>query len=358
MSNKHPKYLSKKKVRSIKSDYLLLLGERSNGKSYCAKTIAVEDAIKNKKLFIYLKRYDLEVKDSLCVSYFADMPVQELTNGEYTIIDVFRKGIYLANLDPETGKVVKGQKIGICHALSGAEHYKSLQYPDVDTIIFEEFISQNGQYLYNEPDALQQYVSTIFRNNRKGKVFLIGNTLSRICPYYSAWDLDVLRMKQGEVKHFLQENENGDSTDIAVFLTESLNTNTGMFFGRAAKNITGGAYATEEQPKLPDHITKYKILYKVVFQHDNLMFLAELVQHIESGEITWYICPKTTPIEKNTRVISDRFSTNPYWTRLLQGITEKENMIFKMLMNGNVCFSDDLTGTEFYNLLPKFRTVK
>ena len=49
MSNKHPKYLSKKKVRSIKCDYLLLLGERSNGKSYCAKTIAVEDAIKNKK---------------------------------------------------------------------------------------------------------------------------------------------------------------------------------------------------------------------------------------------------------------------------------------------------------------------
>lgn len=354
MSNKKIKYLSAKKVQSIKSDYLLLLGERSNGKSYCVKSIVIRDAIDNGKMFVYLKRYDLEVKDSLCVSYFADMPVQEMTNGEYTCIDVFRKGIYLANVDPESGKVKRGQKIGICHALSGAEHYKSLQFPDVYNIVYEEVISRNGQYLYNEPDALQQYVSSIYRNNRKGKVYLIANTISRMCPYYNAWDLNVAKMKQGEVKHFIKDNENGDNTDIAVFLTESLNYNSGMFFGRAAKNITQGGYETEAQPRLPDDVRNYKRLHMIVLKHDNIMFLMQLMQHNETNDITWYVCPKTSKIDKDTRVVTKDFSTSPYYSRYLRGITKSEDSAIMLIKQGKICFSDDLTGTEFNNILSDY----
>ena len=165
-------------------------------------------------------------------------------------------------------------------------------------------------------------------------------------------------MKPGEIRHFIKENEDGRDTDIAVFLTESLKTNTGLFFGRAAKNITQGAYATEPQPRLPDDIRNYKIIYRVVLQYENIMFMMQVLQHNESNDITWYITPKTTAIDKNTRVVSTEFSTSPYYSRLLIGITQKENELFKMLMDGRVCFSDDLTGTEFYNLLPKFRRVR
>lgn len=354
MSNKHIKYLSKKKVQGIKCDYLFLIGERSNGKSYCVKSIAIEHAIKTGRMFIYLKRYDLEVKDSLCVQYFADMPIQEMTEGKYTCIDVFRKGIYLANVDPETGRCIRGQKIGLCHSLSGAEHYKSLAFPDVDIILYEEVISMNGQYLQpNEPDMLQQYVSTIFRNNRKGKVYLIANTISRICPYYYQWELDTSSMKLGEIKHFIK-----GETDIAVYRTSSLGVNTGMFFGRAAKNITEGDYVTEEMPRLPDDVRKYKCIYQMVLHHENFMFLLQLMEHEESGDITWYCTPKTSRIEKNTRVISSTFSTDPMYSRLLEGITVKEQEVIRMIYAGKICFSDDLTGTEFYALLPKFRKVR
>ena len=354
MSNKHQKFISAKKVKSIKCDYLLLLGERANGKSYCAKSIAVQDAIDNDNMFIYLKRYDLEVKDSLCVAYFADMPIQEMTKGEYTCIDVFRKGIYLANTDPDTGKVTRGKKIGICHSLSTAEHYKSLQFPDVKTIIYEEVISMNGTYLPgNEPDMLQQYVSSIFRR-RKGKVYLIANKISRLCPYYTAWELDINSMKNGQVKHFIKENDNGDDTDIAVYLTESFNTNSGMFFGRAAKNITKGGYEVQEQPRLPHDMKEYRRVYEVVMKYDNIMFMLYFLCHNETGEHTWYVTPKTTAVRHNSRVISKEFSTSPLHTMFLKGISEAENRIFNMLKSGQVCFSDDLTGTEFNNILPKF----
>lgn len=360
MSNKQPKYLSQRKVRKVlqECDYLLLLGERSNGKSYAAKSIAVQDAIDNGSQFIYLRRYDLDTKDSLCVSYFADLPVDNMTNGEYTCIDVYRKGIYLANIDPDTNKITRGLKIGYCHSLSGAEHYKSLQFPQVKYILYEEIVSFNGQYIYNESSALQQYVSTIFRNNRKGKVILIGNTISRICPYYTDWGFDrgLAKQKHGTVEHYIKHNDNGDDTDIAVFLTESLNINTGMFFGNAAKNITKGGYEVQTQPRLPDDVRNYKIIYRFVLQYNNLMFLCELLQHKEQPDnITWYVCPKTTAIERNTRVVTNQFSTNPYYTRYLRGLTSQEENIFNMIRNGRICYSDDLCGTEFNNVLDNFR---
>ena len=360
MSNKQIKYLSQSKVRKVlrECDYLVLLGERSNGKSYCAKSIAIQDAIDNGSQFIYLRRYDLDTKDSLCVSYFADLPVSNMTRGEYSCIDVYRKGIYLANIDPETNKIVRGQKIGYCHALSGAEHYKSLQFPTVKYILYEEFISFNGQYIYNESSALQQYVSTIYRNNRKGKVILIGNTISRICPYYIDWGFDkgLMKQKQGTVDHYIKENDNGENTDIAVFLTESLNYNSGMFFGHAAKNITKGGYEVTPQPHLPDDVRNYKTIYKFVLQYNNLMFLCSLLQHnTENDNITWYITPKTTPIERSTRVVSNQFSTNPYWTRFLRGLTVSEENVMRMIYNGRICYSDDLCGTEFNNVIVNFR---
>lgn len=367
--NKKKKYLSHKKVRSILKtcNWLVLMGERSCGKSYAAKSVVIEDAINiykvvensiaNNSMFIYLRRYDLDTKDSLCVSYFADLPVENMTKGEYTCIDVFRKGIYLANTDPETGKVTRGKKIGFCHALSAAEHYKSLQFPNVDYIIYEEFISRNGQYLYEEPAALQQYVSTIFRDRENGKVILIGNTISRICPYFSDYGFDKILLKQklGTVEYLTIHNDNGNDTTIAVYLTDSANYNTGMFFGKPAQNITKGGYEVSPQPRLPEPVQEYKCIYKFVLQYNNLSFMLQLMQHkTKSDNIVWYCQPKTTPIQKNTRVVSNIFSTDPYYTRFLRGITQNEEKVFSMIRAGKICFSDDLCGTEFNNVLTNY----
>lgn len=361
MNKKKLQYVSQKKVEKESADcqYFAMLGERSNGKSFCAKSLCIQWAIKNDRQFIYLRRYDLDTKDSSCEQYFADLPVQEITNGEYTLISVFRKGIYLANINEETGKVARGPKIGYCHSLGGAEHYKSLQFPAVDWILYEELLPKNGQYLYNEPDQLQHYVSTIFRQ-RKGLVFLIGNTLTRICPYYSKWGLEgTIRQPLGSIKEYIFHNENGDDTKLKVYLCDSLNYNSGMFFGSSAKNITQGAYETDEQAHLPKDVKNYKVLYEMVLQHDYLMFYMQLLQDSEkSDNIVWYVQPKTSQIKPGTRVVSTVFSTDPLYTRQLIGINQREQMIIDLIRRDKICFSDDLTGTEFWNVLPYFTGLR
>ena len=355
MANKKLKWLESAKVDKVLSlcDWLLLLGERSNGKSYASKNLLIKKCIDNDEELIYLRRYNLDVKDSLCVSYFGDCPVDIMTNGEYSCIDVYRKGIWLANIDEESGKVKRGKKIGYCHALSASEHYKSLAFPKVGYIIFEEVISIDGRYLFNEPNKLQQYVSTIFRNH-KGKVVLIGNTISRICPYYREWDLKgVAKQKLGSVEDYIFHNDNGEDTTLSVFLTDSLNYNSGMFFGLASKNITKGAYEVQKQPHLPKNVTQYKILYQLVFEYNEFRFLCQLLQDKEkSDNVFWYVQPKTSEIKENTRVISNKFSVNPlYSIGFNRPLNENERRVFEMFNRGKVCYSDNLTGTEFDNCM-------
>lgn len=351
-------YVSEKYIRKLLKDtqYLLVLGERSNGKSYAVKSLLIKEAIKNNDLFIYLRRYDLDVKDSVAVRYFADLPVSEMTDGEYTLIDVFRKGIYLANIDPDTEKIKRGKKIGFCQSLSGAEHVKSLQYPEVKYILYEEFLPKNAQYLYNEPDLLQHHVSSIFRLRTDGHVILVGNTLTRICPYYSKWGMDKVRnLGLNSVESFTYPNTEGPDTTVKVYRTDSLGFNSGMFFGSSGKNISGGAYEADPQPHLPKSIREYRQLYDMVIQHEYIMFYLQLLQdNTECNNIVWYVEPKTSPIKPGTRVISTEFSTDPMYSRTLQGLTPNEEMIFQMLRSGKVCFSDDLTGTEFKAVINHF----
>lgn len=358
MSNRlKPKYVSVKQIKNIKANYTILLGERSNGKSFACKSYAFQECYKNGHEMIVLKRFDLEIKDSMIVNYFSDVPIQEITEGAYTCIDVFRKEIYLSNIDEKTQKVVHGKKIGYVHSLASDEHYKSLSFPKVRFILFEEIVSKDGRYLFNECDRLQHYISTIYRNNvTDGRVIMIGNTISRICPYYSEWQLDKIpRQKQGTVDYYIKHNDNGADTTIAVFLTDSLNINTGMFFGNSAKTITKGAYEVNSYPHLPESLHRYKILYQFVLEYENFKFLCQLLEHYEhSDQITWYIQPKTSDIKNNTRVFSNKYSLDPLYSTSFKMAYESEKRVISMLLNGQVCYSDNLTGTEFNNLLHNF----
>ena len=359
MANKKIKYpITRTKLNKLESEFswVFLLGERANGKSYAVKSKCVHDAIKSngEEQFIYLRRYESDCKDSLCVNYFADLPIYEMTNGKYDCIDVFRKGVYLANIDQSTGKITNRFKIGYCHALSIAERYKSLMFPKVKRIIFEEVVSMQGNYLtQNEPDYLQQYVSSIFRHRTDGTIYMIGNTISRICPYFRKFELEnVPNMKLGQIDSYSFKNDDDSEVKLCVYRVESLNYNSGKFFGNVAKNITRGEYETQEQPHLPEPISHYDSIYKCVVKYQNFMFLCEFLKNKnDSKNMFWYITPKThKKIKKRTRVISPEFNPDMLWTVGFNALTTEESYLFSFFDEGKVCFSDNLTGTEFKNV--------
>ena len=182
------RYYDISNVLKTKAQYILLLGQRANGKSYQCKFTVLKNAWKTGKKFIYLRRYQKDIKQNFVDAYFNDIPISELTEGEYTHVIAWQGFLYFGIFDEKTGKVNREIEIGRYCALNEAIRYKSQVFNNYEYIIYEEFITDET-YLTDEPNTLQQFVSTVARHE-KITVLLVGNTISRVCPYFSEWCLD------------------------------------------------------------------------------------------------------------------------------------------------------------------------
>ena len=114
--------------------------------------------------------------------------------------------------------------------LSASEHYKSLAFPEIKSIVYEEFIT-NSYYLPDEPKLMLNFMSTVFRHE-KGHVYCIGNKVSRINPYFGEWELThIPKQKINTIDTYRVKDEDGNETRIAVYMTHTMKVNSGMFFG-------------------------------------------------------------------------------------------------------------------------------
>lgn len=344
-----------------KCTYLLLLGTRSKGKSYAVKERALENAYENHEKFIYCRRYACDTNNVDVSSYFGDMPVSTITKGEYSMVTCRSGRIYFANLDDKNKIVRSPDNIGWSMAVASDEHYKSLTFPDVTTFIYEEVVT-NGAYLGGsvpEPTRLMSLISTVCRN-KEIKVILIGNTISRICPYFYEWNLrGIPKQKPGTLDIYNQTGTDAEGEEynvkIGVYSTDA-KASSKMSFGHLSKSINGTSWESKPQPHLPQARDNYNLLYTIVVKHEGNMFLLELLH--SKGEYTWFVSPKTTPIRKNTRVISSEFNMNKLYTQEFTPLNENEKKIFNLIKLGKICYSDDLTGTEFEQIIAAMKGVK
>jgi hypothetical protein len=155
-----------------------IVGNRGGGKTYWAKKWAIKDFLKNGKQFIYLRRYEDELKETK-ESYFDDI----LFNNEYDNLNLkYDSDCYMIN----------DRLAGYCMALSKAQNYKSSSFPCVKYIIFEEFlIEENGfkRYLSNEVEMFLSFYLSIDRYRGDTIVLFLSNSTSMTNPYTVYWDL-------------------------------------------------------------------------------------------------------------------------------------------------------------------------
>ena len=86
------------------SIYYLIYGEKSNGKSYQVKHLALFNYIENHKKFILLRRWKADITTSWIEKYFNDVDVEKITKGEYNCITTWRGDLYFNKIN-ESRKV-------------------------------------------------------------------------------------------------------------------------------------------------------------------------------------------------------------------------------------------------------------
>lgn len=356
----------------------LIWGERSNGKSYQVKhkkgvipflkdTVRfydryydkgniIKEAQESGKRFILMRRFKEEINAAWIESYFSDVDVESLTDGEYNMITMFRRELYLTYYDVETHKSRRGAKIGYAVSLSTEQNYAGGSYLDVSDIIFEEFMSRTT-YLHDEPNKLLNFYSTVDRKRGTTKMWLVGNTITRVCPYIQEWGLNniIFKQKQGEIKTLWipTSDLDDDFKPIEVKLAVEHCKSTGAssyVFGTHAGMLNKGEWQSDPQPKLPKSYKEYKMLYRFAFHYKTFTWLCEYLMDKESKDVIWFIYPYSGKLKKNIVVFSDIIKTSPYWQKdIYNPLIKNKTLIdlFKTFRENRIFYATDLCGTEF-----------
>lgn len=344
-------YYNLNRILPQKAIFNILLGQRSNGKSYSVKTECVKEAFLGMGNLIYLRRWDLELKQDDIQDYFRDCPVEEITGGQYNFIEVYRKRIYLALVN-EDGDTNRGPCIGRAASLSSSEHLKSvIQRGEYKNIIYEEFCTNSG-YLRNEPGMLMQFVATCFGNQNVGRVWLIGNTVSRYNPYFYTWQLrNIQKMQPGDLDLYEFTTEEGNKIKLAVEFCSTMKVSNKMYFGDTAAQITTGVWETESQQGIPEDFGNFKVAYQVFLQQEQFSFLLKVIENKQKERLLLVAPAEEEDKEKTRRKILDHVTGDPFSTDRLVPLTAGDNVILMLFKLGKIVYANNLTGSDFKSIL-------
>ena len=169
----------------------IIVGNRGGGKSYGAKQLGIDNFIKKGEQFGYIRRYKDDLKKPM-EQFFKDIE-WEYPDYEFKIEgDKF----YIREKSEVKVKWSEDNVAGYGFVLSTANNKKSISYPKITTLIFDEFLLETGnqRYLPNEVEKLLNLYETVARpgtNHPRVVLFLLANAISITNPYFLYWGLQM-----------------------------------------------------------------------------------------------------------------------------------------------------------------------
>lgn len=196
--------LSKKDLDGLKPTIYMVTSNRSGGKttSLLIRALELFKEKKRKTILLYRNKYEL----GACYTIFKTV-LDLYPKLAHDIKQQSRAGGLFYELYDDDGEHMTS--IGFCMALSNVDSLKKYSpfFSDVDLVIFDEFQKEDGRYLKNEVKKLQSILVSIARGGgsqaRELEVFLLGNDISMLNPYFIFFDVN-RRYKEGA--HFIRGN--------------------------------------------------------------------------------------------------------------------------------------------------------
>lgn len=322
------------------NDILFLIGPRDNGKSYQVKNYVYNDFTKNGNEFIYLRRYPDEAVKTKAGLYFENMDFADKINVGMKIFNY---------IDSEGHKQRMGHYMDLQHS---KKVLKSLSYPKVNTIIFEECLT-DGYYLDNETALLENLISTVFRDRDSGKILLIGNLVSPFNPYKEGWSIDTSYIKnkdENSVRRYMINRLN-----VAVWLVPPNNFKSKMTIGKIGSKLEQAVYEVEEYPLIPTNI-EYDVLYTFYVEYQAVTFKCDFVRlknnidayciFVDYNNYDEVTMQTETP-SSDKRIITNTFAFNVKTTNKFTPLSNSEAIVFNYIKLGKVCYTSNDIGTFF-----------
>lgn len=336
----------------------MVFGERSNGKTFAVEEYGIKQYIETGNTMAIVRRWQDDFVGKRGAVMFDGVVkagiIDQLTNGEWTNVYYYASKWYLCKFDKDNNRITDTNPFCYGFALTSMEHDKSTSYPDITTIMFDEFLSRSA-YLPDEFVLFMNVVSTIVRQRTNVKIFMLGNTVNKYCPYFAEMGLKHIKdmqpgtidlYKYGDTKltvavEYAKPNKNGKPSDMYF-----------AFDNPKLQMITGGSWEIDIYPHCPVKLKPKDILfiYYIIFDGETLQ--CEIVLH--NDLFFTFIHRKTTPIsdENNYIIYSTDYHPEPNYHRYInKPMTQIEHRIAEFYKTDKVYYADNEVGEIVRNYL-------
>lgn len=353
-------WYSYERIDSYHCQYNMIIGERSNGKTYGALLKVIKNYLKHGKKGAYIRRYKEDYRgkrgDALFESLEKDGTITKLTNGKYDGVKYQSGRWYLSKFDEKTQKKISGDD-PFCYgfAISDMEHDKSTSYPDVTTIIFDEFLTRSF-YLPNEFVLFMNTLSTIIRHRNDVTIYMLGNTVNKYAPYFSEMGLKhVANMERGQIDVYTYGNS---KLKVAVEYcagAKKEGKKSDVYFAFDNPNlemITGGVWEIDLYPHCPVEYEKKNIEFVFFIVWGDSTLQGEVV--VKDNHNFVFIHRKSTPIKDPDEdlIFTMEYDSRPNYVR---GIDKSDlkcvRMIRQYFRMDKVFYQDNEVGEEVRNFI-------
>ncbi len=352
------KFYSLKNILSKDAQYNVIFGERSNGKTYAVLKYAIEKHAKTGEQLAIVRRWQDDFVGKRGVTMFnalvSNGEIERATGGEWNNIYYYGSRWFFCRYEEDGKRITSENPFAYGFSLTSMEHDKSTAYPNITTICFDEFLTRSA-YLPDEFVLFMNVVSTIIRHRTNVKIFMLGNTVNKYCPYFKEMGLSHIKeMEPGNIDVYRY----GDSNlTVAVEYTKPNKDGKENDYYFAFDNpklsmITGGAWEIDIYPHCPVKYTPQEILFTYFIEFSGDLLQCEIIRHDDL--YFTFIHRKTTPLKdtENDLIYTPDFSPRPnYRRKITKPTTKLEKKIVEHFTKDKVFYADNEIGEIIRNYL-------
>lgn len=346
------------KIMSVPAAYRMIIGKRSNGKTYGWGEMCIDHYIDDGLPSAYIRRLDTQIQPKEIETLFNPHVerIKKKSGGKWNAVQYRANAFYLCRFEEnKAGNMVKvAQDVTpFCrtYSINTWETSKGADRGQVWSICFDEFIT-NKFYLSGEFKMFTNLLSTIMRG-RPCEIFMLANTISKSCIYFREMGIRHIReMSKGELDVY---HIGKTSKQIAIEYsdnpgaTEEINDYF-AFDNPELKMITSGDWEIAMYRHAPQEMNRRgRILQNFYIEHDGLTLQGELRMYEKYPII--FVHPKTTEIkdrEKQIIYVADQVDGNPLHQMSLKiAPTRAHKIIRDLILQRKTFFADNECGEEF-----------
>lgn len=349
-------FYDRTEIDATDANWRIIIGQRSNGKSYSICKTILEDYFDSGKRAAYIRRYEEMITPKNIQTLF-DPHISLIiaaSNGEYNGVFYRAKEFHLCYYE-EDGSITKKDPTPfcICRAVNTWETTKGADVGIINLICYDEFLSREG-YLKDEFLAFCNLCSSIIRNRKDCVIYMLANTVSKYSPYWTEFGIEgVDKMKQGEIRVYSYSKSKmklAIEYCAASDTTKEVNENFFAFENAQLQVIQNGQWEMASYPHAPYKIFDDDIRYRFYVYFAGQLFQGQIV-HPTTGsqrkDLFIFFCRQTKDIEINDKTVL--YSTEPtlsicHCRYLNDTPTELHKLIKNLILKNHMYFADNEVG--------------